>query len=331
MSTPAAHLKPLAHTPSASSVKNVPVNLFGSVMGLAGLALAWRLAAKTYDFSPAVGEGIGLFAALVFIVLGLGYFAKWVKYPEAVSAEFNHPVMSNFFGTIAIAVLLLSAVLSHYSQPLGQNLWIVGTVSTIVLAFIVVTKLLKGGLDNAMAVPAWLIPGVATLDIVVTGAHMPFSWAHEVNLFSLGVGAIVAAVFFTLIMARLIHSEPLAPAMVPSMMILIAPFEVGFLAYTNFTGQIDAFASMLYFFGLFMFVILAVKIFRPSTPFTPGYWAISFPMAALSNAALKYAAMAGGWLPPAIAWIILVFLTVALLLLTVRTLHILFNGKLLRG
>ncbi|MNT95933.1 potassium-tellurite ethidium and proflavin transporter [compost metagenome] len=80
--------------------------------------------------------------------------------------------------------------------------------------------------------------------------------------------------------------------MVPSLMILVAPFEVGFLAYANLFG-IDRFAAMLFYFGLFLAVVLGFKVFRRDVPFAPSWWAISFPLAALANAALKYAHVQG--------------------------------------
>lgn len=49
----------------------------------------------------------------------------------------------------------------------------------------------------------------------------------------------------------------------------------------------------------------------------------------MSNAALKYADAKGGVILEAIAYLILAFLTIALAVLTVKTLKILFNGKLL--
>jgi tellurite resistance protein len=330
MSEPAAPVQPLlALAGPGASLRSLPVNLFGAVMGLSGLALAWRAAAGTYGLPALIGEAIGAFALLVFVVLGLAYLGKLALHFEAVAGEFRHPVLGNFFGTIPIAVLLLSAVLAPYGEALAEAFWVAGSAATVLLGFVIVARLLRGNLDRALAVPAWLIPGVATLDIVVAGAHMPFAWAHEVNLFSLAVGAVLAAVFFTVIKARLIHREPLAPPMVPSLMILIAPFEVGFLAYTNTTGTVDAFASLLFYGGLFLFVVIAPKVFRSSVPFTPGFWAIGFPMAALANAALKYSAATGGWFLVAIADIVLAILTIALLVLTVRTLHMLFSGRLL--
>lgn len=179
--------------------------------------------------------------------------------------------------------------------------------------------------------PAWLIPGVATLDIAVTGGHMSMAWAPELNLIAGAVGAVLALVLSALIVSRLVHRDPLAPAMTPSLMILVAPFAVGFLAYSNIVGGIDRFAALLFYFALFMFAVVAPKVFRPSVKFSPAWWAISFPLAALANAALKYAAfrMSGPlWV---LATVLLGALSLALAVLTVRTVRIALNGKLFRA
>lgn len=313
----------------STSIKNLPINLFGSVMGLAGLSLAWRLVSQHTAQASVIADGIGLFAGLVFAVLVLGYLTKWIKHPQVVKAEFNHPVSGNFFGTVTIALLLLSAVSAPYSAVLSQALWVIGSLLTVVLGGVVVSRLLSGNQDAQHAVPAWLIPGVATLDIAVAGAQMPMAWAYEFNVFAIAVGTVLALMFFTRIFARLVHEPAMAKGMTPSLMILIAPFEVGFLAYTNFFGVIDHFASLLFYFGLFLFAVLAFIVFRKDVPFSPAWWAISFPIAALSNAALKYAYAQDSIVLSAVAYLILAFLTIALAVLTVKTLKILFNGKLL--
>lgn len=320
---------PVYQPPARASIRNLPVNLFGSVMGLSGLALAWRLAHGSLGAPAVIGELIGALALGVFVLLALGYLAKLAMHADAVAAEFRHPVAGNFFGTIAISILLLSAVIAPYSAVAGHAVWVVGLVATFGLSFLVVSRLLKGKGDAAHAVPAWLIPGVATLDIAVTGAHMPMAWVQEVNLFAGAVGGVLALVLFVMIIVRLVHHEPLSIGMTPSLMILVAPFAVGFLAYTNVVGGVDRVASLLFYFALFMFIVVAPKVFRPSVEFSPGWWAISFPMAALVNAALKYAeARATGplWL---VALVLLVALSVALAVLTVRTAHIALSGKLL--
>ncbi|MBT2321305.1 SLAC1 anion channel family protein [Variovorax paradoxus] len=319
------------HPPAGASIRNLPVNLFASVMGLAGLALAWRLAHGSLGVPAFVGEAIGAFALAVFMLVGLGYLAKFAMHPQAVQAEFQHPIAGNFFGTIVISVLLLSAVIAPYSAPIAQALWTASTLATFVLGFVVVSRLLAGRVDARHAVPAWLIPGVATLDIVVTGGQMPMAWAGEINLLAGAVGAVLALVLFTLIVGRLVHQEPMSPGMTPSLMILVAPFAVGFLAYTHLTGGVDRFAALLFYFALFMFAVVAPKVFRPSVKFSPAWWAISFPMAALVNAALKYAELRANGPLWVLAVLLLGVLTVALAVLTVRTLRIALNGKLLRA
>lgn len=315
---------------SQASVRNLPVNLFAAVMGLSGLALAWRLAHGSLGAPAVIGEAIGALAFGVFVLLSAGYLAKLVKHPDAVRAEFHHPVAGNFFGTIAISVLLLSSVAAPYSTGAAQAAWALGVAATLVLCFVVVSRLLRGQVEASHAVPAWIVPCVATLDIPVTGAHMPMAWAAEVNLLAAAIGSMMALVLFTLIVGRLVHREPLAPAMAPSLMVLLAPFAVGFLAYSNLVGSVDRFAALLFYFGLFMFAVVAPKVFRPGIPFSPGWWGISFPMAALANAALRYAQARESGPLWALAIVLLGVLSVALAVLLLRTVRIALDGTLFR-
>jgi len=319
------------HTP-AVSLKNLPVSLFSSVMGMSGLTLAWRLAARQFHTSPVIPLVIGAVAIAIFALLCIGHAIKAVKYPKTIAHEFNHPIAGNFFGTFNIALLLLASVLFPFNALASQVIWTLGTVLTFVLAFVIIGRLLRGKVDSGHAGPAWLIPGVATLDVAAAGSSMTMPWAHEVVLFSLAVGAVMALVFFTMIVSRLIHHhENMAAGMVPSLMILIAPFVVGFLAYVDFAGHVDAFAAMLFYFGLFLFLILAPKIFRKDVPFTTGWWAVSFPLAALTNASLKYADAVQSWPLTCLAVGLLLFLSAVITILFMRTLRIVVNGDFIRA
>ncbi|CAN5276008.1 SLAC1 anion channel family protein [soil metagenome] len=327
-SQPVSPFASVSRPTGEASIRNLPVSLFASVMGLSGLALAWRVAHGSLGAPAFVGEAIGAFAVVVFLLLAAGYLTKLARHPQAVHAEFHHPVAGNFFGTIVISVLLLSAVIAPYSALAAEGIWTVGVLVTLTLSYVVIARLLKGEVDASHTVPAWIIPCVATLDIPVTGAEMPMAWAAEINLLAVAVGAVLALVLFVMIVTRLVHRAPLAPAMTPSLMILLAPFAVGFLAYSNIVGGIDRFAALLFYFALFMFAVIAPKVFRPSVRFSPGWWAISFPMAALTNAALKYAesrASAPLWV---LAVVLLGTLSVALAVLTVRTVRIALDKTL---
>ncbi|AXI03899.1 SLAC1 anion channel family protein [Aquirhabdus parva] len=324
-----AQIADLPSAPSTTSIKNLPINLFAAVMGISGLVLALRQASHQFGLSPMAAESTGVVAVVVFVILSLSYIIKAMRFPAVVRGEFTHPIAGNFFGTVTIAILLISSVVAPVSTLAAEVIWTIGALAALALAFIIVSRLLQGKIDATHALPVWLIPSVGTLDIPVTGGHMSMAWAHELNLFSMAVGMVLALVFFTMITSRLIHQEKIAPPMLPSMMILMAPFPVGFLAYTHFTQHVDQFAGLLFYFGLFLFIVISVKLFKSRVPFIPGWWAISFPLAALVNAALEYATYAQTWPITLLAGALLVFLSIVIIVLAVKTLQILANGKLL--
>jgi tellurite resistance protein len=300
-------------------------------MSIAGLSLAWRLACSAYGANIAVSNTIGLIALALFVVLAVSYLGKLVKYPDLVMHEFSHPVIGSFFGTVGISILLLSSVISVYSTSAQLVVWSIGAAVTLALSVVMVSRLLNGNATPTSVVPAWLIAGVGSLDIVVTGGALTAEWTHEVTLFAAAIGGVSAVVFFILIFSRLIHHEPLAEVMRPSKMILVAPFSVGFIAYVNLVKKVDMFAAVLFYFALFLFAIISCRLLMRRAPFSPAWWAIGFPMAALTNAALMYAGAVGGHVLECIAAMLLFALTASIVVLSLRTLHALFTGRFLAG
>lgn len=328
---PAAALPP-ATTVARASIAHLPANLFAAVIGIAGLALAWRLAVPAFGAPQWIGDATSLLAFAVFALLALAYLVKAIVDPAAVRAEFRHPVTSNFFGTITISLLLLSSLAAPLNQLLADTLWLTGAVTSLALCFVAASRLLNGTIDPAQALPVWFIPGVATLDIAVAGGApgaISLACAHQINLLGAAIGTLMALLFFMMIVPRLIHHAPLPPAMTPSLLIIMAPFEVGFIAYTNLTGRIDNFAALLFYAGLFLFVLLLPKVIRGAPPFGAGWWAIGFPMAALTISAIKYAVAVQAWPLTALAIALLAASSATIAVLLLRTAHWLVAGKLL--
>ncbi|MDG0812682.1 SLAC1 anion channel family protein [Cohnella rhizosphaerae] len=316
---------------TVGSVQFLPVNLFASVMGFSGLSLAWREASQLFGTPVEIADICGMVAVVLFMALSIGYLSKCFLYPRTVKEEFKHPISGNFFGTITISVLLLSSVVGRYFPLAGQACWIAGTATTLTLSFVFVSRILTGHREPGHTVPAMLVPVVGTLDIAVAGGTMPFSWTHEINLLSLAIGGFIAFVYFTLILSRLVHQAPLPAGITPSLLILIAPFEVGFLGYSNVAGRVDSLASALFYFGLFLFAVLFFKVFNKSIPFGASWWGVGFPMAALSIAALKYALLRHAWPFTLLSAAVLGLLSIVLAVLLYRTLGMLLAGKLLAG
>ncbi len=101
----------------------LPVGLFGSVMGLTGLSVAWRLAHARYGVPEAISLGIAGLAVLAFVLVSLGYALKLVTAFSAVRSEFRHPIAGNLFGTFLISLLLLPILVAPFALRTAQIVW----------------------------------------------------------------------------------------------------------------------------------------------------------------------------------------------------------------
>ncbi|GLS46661.1 SLAC1 anion channel family protein [Methylobacterium brachythecii] len=308
----------------------LPVSLFGSVMGLTGLSVAWHLAASRYGASPWIGDAIGWLAVVAFVALALAYGVKAATAPEAVLAEFRHPIASSLFGTAIISLLLLPIVLVRYSAPLADGLWIAGTVLMVLFAWHIVSRWMSSRQQAAHATPAWIVPVVGLLDVplAVPSLHLPMT--QEISLFAFSVGLFFAVPLFTLIFSRLLFEEPMPAALRPTLMILIAPFSVGFTSYVATTGRIDTFAEALFLLSLFFLAVLLRQLrdLPFACPFRLSWWAVSFPLAATAGAAIRYADHAGHAVFDVVALAILALATLVIAGLAIRTLIGVARGEL---
>src|SRR5580698_4461279 len=116
----------------------LPVGLFGSVMGLTGLSVAWRLAHERYGAPDWIALAIAAAAALVFVALLAAYAVKLATAFGAVRNEFRHPIAGNLFGTILISLLLLPIVLEPFSHLFAQVLWGIGAAGMVFFAWLIV-------------------------------------------------------------------------------------------------------------------------------------------------------------------------------------------------
>ena len=317
-------------TPAGNRFDYLPVGLFGSVMGLTGLSIAWRLAHARYGVPAWIADAVGVAAVVAFVAVALGYAAKWVSAPAAVAAEFRHPVAGNLFGTFLISLLLLPIVVAPVSPPLARVMWSLGAVGMLAFAWLIVSRWMSDRQQVAHATPAWIIPVVGMLDVPLAVPSLRLPPMHGVMVVGLAVGLFFAVPLFTLVFSRLLFEPPLPDALQPSLLILVAPFAVGFSAYVATTGQVDVFAQSLYALALFILAVLVGRLrhLRACCPFRVSWWAVGFPLAASSIAALRFAAADPGWLTDGIAVALLGLTTVTVVGLLVRTLLGVAKGEL---
>ncbi len=308
----------------------LPIGLYGSVMGLTGLSVAWQLAHARFGVPQLVSEVIGALAVVAFILMTCGYAFKAVTAPLAVKSELAHPIAGNLFGTFLISLLLLPIVLAPLSIPLARAMWAIGAVGMTAFAWFIVDRWMRQRQNAAHATPAWIIPVVGMLDVPLAMPALGLESMHGVMVLGLAVGLFFTVPLFTLVFSRLLFEDPLPDALQPSLMILLAPFAVGTSTYIATTGQVDIFAQALFALTLFMFVVLVgrLRYLAQCCPFRVSWWAVSFPLAAAATASLKISSALPGEPFAFIAGALLVFATIVIAGLAVRTLFGIAKGEL---
>lgn len=274
---------------SGSWLKHSPVTLFTTVMGLAGFTLALSAAEAALDLTGVI-SGIGLGVTLcVFLALTLIYLAKALRHPSDVRAEWDHPIKLAFFPAFPISLILLSVAFLDMSEVLARSLWLPGMALQAGLTLAVVSGwIARRSFQHGHLTPAWFIPAVGNVIVPVAGVPLGYT---ELSWFFMSAGLIFWIVLLALVMNRLIFHDPLPERLQPTLVILIAPPAVSYLAWVQLAGGVDDVARILLNGAYLFMLIVAVQLPRIlRLPFSLSFWALSFPVAAVAMASFSYAA-----------------------------------------
>jgi len=321
-SEPSAPFEP-GDAPVQTRLENYPITFFGVTMGVFGLALTLRAGAFPLASATVTLAGAAILAAL-FALYGL----KALRYPAEVAGEWRHPVRLSFFPAANISVLMLSLLWQETFPTVSLALWSLGAAVQAILTVVIISAWISHrAFGPAMLSPAWFIPAVANVIVPLGGMHLGLV---EVSWYFFSVGVLFWIVLLTLVFNRLVFHDPLPGKLRPTLVILIAPPSVGFLAWIALNGgSVDAMARILLSIGIFFGALVAVQV--PSLlrlPFAMSFWALTFPLSALATGLFRYGAMT-----EAIAYrwgglILLGVLVLAVLTLSLRTIRAALAGDI---
>jgi len=297
-------------------LEHFPISFFGMTMGLFGLALALR--SGGFELPSVLA---GYVALAVLVVLGVFFALKAVRHPAAIAAEWAHPVRLAFFPAISISLLLLAAFLRDGMPGLAGPIWIIGAGAQAILTLAVITAWISHrAFGPGQLSPAWFIPAVGNVIVPLAGVqlgHVELSW------YFFAVGILFWIVLLTLVFNRLIFHDPLPGKLRPTLVILIAPPAVAYLSWLLLNGgEVDATARMLLNIGYFFAALVALQVpALAKLPFALSFWALSFPLAALSTASFRHAALTGSGFHQGLGLILLGLLLLTIAGLIVRTIR----------
>jgi tellurite resistance protein len=300
-------------------LQNFPVAWFAMIMGLTGLSLAWHKAEGILQLGFAPSGWILLLATTLFVLLAATYSAKVIRFKAAASREWMHPVKMHFVPAVSISLILLSIAWLPVSAPYSRLLWLAGVALHLVLTLHVISQWMHHSKFEIVHLnPAWFIPVVGNILVPIAGvSHAPI----EVSWFFFSVGLVFWPVLLTIILYRVVFHASLPERLMPTLFILIAPPAVGFIAYVRLTGELDAFAHVLYHAALFFTLLLFVQVRHfTQLKFFLSWWAYSFPLAAITLASLVMFELSGTILFLRLAGVLLGIASVVIAGLLVRTL-----------
>ena len=293
-------------------IKDFAPSWFASVMGTGALALV----SMAYSHRiPALNEFakflVYLNTALFFILL-VPWALRWILYREEAIRDLYHPVLGNFYGTIGVASLVLSADwLSIFAnERLAWAFWIFGVPFVLLFAFLIPYIVFTGeGIDTRNITPAWFIPPVGLIVIPISGAKLMAlsSGATRelvalINYFAWGSGFFLYLALFAIVLYRFIKHEPMPCGIAPSIWINLGPIGAGtstlyaLVGSSNFIpdGGREAllvFGLLFWGFGVWWFVMAVILtlhyVRKLNLPYSLAWWAFIFPLGAYVSATFK--------------------------------------------
>ncbi|CAA6818890.1 MAG: C4-dicarboxylate transporter/malic acid transport protein [uncultured Thiotrichaceae bacterium] len=272
---------------SSGRLQYFPISFFATVMGLSGLTIAWEKAQSVYGLDLGIDYFLAGFTSLVFMILLGMYASKLIRHTPSVIGELKHPVKLSFFPAISISFLLLSIVFLSISEAVSFPLWVIGSSLHLIFTLYVINVWMHHEHFQVNHInPAWFIPAVGNVLVPVAGVAHGFI---DVSWFFFSIGLLFWIILMSIFFNRILFHNPLDKHLLPTLFILIAPPAVGFIAYMRLNGELDSFARILYFAGLFLTLLLLSQAGRfVKLPFFLSWWAYSFPLAAITIASFVF-------------------------------------------
>ncbi|KAA0074141.1 dicarboxylate transporter/tellurite-resistance protein TehA [Tardiphaga sp. P9-11] len=319
----------MSDKPQMPAILNIPASFFGIVLGLAGLGGCWRVASRLWSLPAAVGEGIVAIAVIVWALLSALYVGKWVWGRKAALTEFDHPIQCCFIGLMPVSTMLVGIAILPYSYVGAAIIGAVGAVGQIAFAVYRTGLLWTGGRAQTTTTPILYLPTVAG-NLVTANLASALGIGDLAAMF-FGAGVLAWLALESVLMHRLYTQEPMAMPLRPTLGIQLAPPVVACSAYLSLTtGAPDLVAKGLLGYGILLALILIRLLpWIMEGAFSPGYWAFTFGMTALSYDAMRMAERGAGGGFEILAIVLFVLVNLGIAAIAIATLRLLFERRLL--
>jgi tellurite resistance protein len=301
---------------AARPITRIPPGFFGAALGLAGLAGLWLFAATSIGVSPFVGDAIAVLAAGVWCVLAVGYVCQG---PHQLVADLPDTAAGPMLAAPVMSALLLGSVLAAHARTAGHVVVIVFLIVGALLCGLLTAQWMTGGIDEDRLGPALYLPG-GGIGFVGCEAASAIG-LHGIAEVFFGIGVFTWVFASSIVLNRLQYRPRLAPALIPTMAIELAPPAVAGSAYFLLhPGPPGLFAYGIAGYAVMMVVaqVRLLPLYR-AAGFTAGSWSFTFPCAAAATLALRWLAVEHPSGQRLYAWAVIALATALVIAIAGRT------------
>jgi tellurite resistance protein len=266
-----------------------PASLFGMVLGIEGLASAWRVAERSWNIRSGTADALGTLGASLWCALLALYAMKWLLRPRDALAELEHPVQCCFVGLVGVATMLVGVSITPHAPGVARVVIALGAAGALGFAAWRTGRLWQGGRDPSTTTPILYLPSVAA-SFVAASAIANLGWRAWAEL-AFGAGLFSWLAIESVVLQRLYTAPMLAAPLRPTLGIQLAPPAVACAAYLELApADAGIFPAALLGYALVQAVLLLrlVRWIRAAA-FAPAYWSFTFGATALAADSMRLA------------------------------------------
>lgn len=305
-----------------------------------------------------------MLAAALLVVFTGALAAQWLRHRERALAHAANPVMAQFWGAPAMALMTVGGgTLLVGRDWLGLSaavdtdwaLWALGTVLGLITAcWIPYLMMTRHQIEADGAFGGWLMPVVPPMVSAANGALLvPYAAAGQARLTLLagcyamfGISLFASMIIIPLVWSRLVTYKTLPAVMVPTCWIVLGPLGQSITAAGNlarvaglglrapYPAGADVFA-LLYGLPTWGFAMLWLAIaaaltaraVRGGMPFGPTWWSFTFPVGTCVTGTIALAARTDSEVLRWASVVLFALLAVAWLVVLARTAARSVRGK----
>ncbi|WAM34281.1 SLAC1 family transporter [Caldicellulosiruptor morganii] len=255
-----------------------------------------------------------------FIIIFAIWLVRWFVAFDGVVKDIKNPLISNYFATMPISLLILGANViinqEYFGRQFSQSFAVFSYIAGLLLmtVFSVMTfivHLSHTEIPNYALNFAYFMPPVGNLIVTILGNELvnrnAISESYQslvvfINSAMFGLGFMLFLAYLPVIKGRFLLYEPIERSHFPTMFILLAPVGASIVALQGLENSFknlkilsdgfvfDIISYFLWGFGawiLISLIILLIIYINKKLPFSLAYWAFVFPVGIYVLASIK--------------------------------------------